>query len=400
MNSLFRPTVPAFCSILTALALSSAPSARAYPVGPPRSLGEMTATADLVVKAKVISSAKAKGDTNVMQGFAMFETKLQVISTLKGEPGGSVITFRHYSEYNMDGITYAPQHYEFTKGQSYIVFAKRANAPAGFESLWWNESLKGDEGVIRAPDDSPLTANTVQDACWQNLVACCNSTKSELAVYGIEQMDSMSTTGGSWMYLHDFPRDKVIEVIRPLLASSDTNILQAVIKFSGSRGPYMGDLLYEAPLWLAARYRLPDNFVSRDLNMSNPAGQALWHELVSVADGRARPEIRAQAICALGRTCLPELPALIDKWLADPQPAIRQAAVLLLSDFPGEHSQGLVLAASKDPKPVVRESAALAIAFGKYDGLIPRLRELAKDGSPEVVKAVEVALESLPLEKR
>jgi len=120
------------------LVLGFTASAWAYLVGPAVSLDKMTELADLVVKARAVATQPTDDPWfKPLRGFAASATKLEVMSVLKGERGGGVITFQHYAVAAAGGgFSYMPQHYEFTPGKSYIVFAKKTDTPGVLRQLW------------------------------------------------------------------------------------------------------------------------------------------------------------------------------------------------------------------------------------------------------------------------
>ncbi len=384
-------------SAITAALLVFSNCALGYMVGPAVSLDKMTELADVVFKGKTISTGQvADSPLNPVQGFDRVATRFQVISVFKGAPAGEVFAFHHYTQGN-GGAHYVPQHYEFTNGHSYIVFARRTNSPPIFEALWRNHTSKEDQGVFRAADSLPLTAKSVKEACWLILLALRNSTNADDVVYALRQLDQ--TSGGrsasSSTPLNDFPREEVVELVRPLFSSRDEDVLRGVIELAGTRNPFMApDPVY----WLVTvgKGHLP-GIGSRDPRADNLAARLLSRELAGVADKPANGNIRPLAVRAFGRSAAPELPRNLERWTADPEPQVRQSAIVLLADVPGERSQRLIQAATADGSAEVREGAAQAIGFGQLTELVPALDKLLKDSSPKVTQAAAMTLLSFPI---
>lgn len=364
-------------------------SSQAYMVGPALSLDQLAARADLVVKAKVVTNSMVQDPSfRFIPGYACFDTRLQVISILKGDPSSNTISFRHYGRHfdpNSRLVTdFEPQHYELTDGKSYIIFAKEGATKSDFVQLWMNHTMKKDQGVFTAADDVPVTTNSVKEACWLTLVGMQASTNTENVVYGLDQLDELS--GG------EFQRTDVIELIRPHLTSKDQNILKTAILAAGSHNPYF-DLGRGSAFWLASVGKGHFPSLGRgDPKFDNLSGRLLWNELSVLADGNLPTDIRRDAIKALGRSGVRELRPYLEKWAKDPEPAIRQAAIEVLPDFSGSDSERFITNAALDAVPGVREGAALAVGFGQRTALIPMLEKLLEDESRPVRDAAAMSL--------
>jgi len=368
-------------------------------VGPAVSLDTLAEMADLVVKAKVISNAEVNDATfRSIPGFAPFATKLQIISVLKGDPGSDLITFRHYGthpETNRRVTTnFEPQHYEFTEGKSYIIFAKKGVSNGSFTQLWMNHTTKNDQGVFRAGNDAPLTTASIKEACWSTLVDMQDSTNTEDIAYAPDQMDQMSLGhlvpfGG----LDDFSRKDVIELIRPHLASRDPEVLEASIKAANSH-----NLLERDPVvWLASagKGHLPG--YRSGPRLDNLSGRLLWRELSALAGTNQPTNIRCMAIKALAGAGVAELQPLSKQWAHDSEPRVRQTAVELISEFPGSDTEEVIKNAATDRDSEVRKGAALAIGFGQIRPLIPTLEKLFEEETPEVRDAAAMSLLSFSI---
>jgi hypothetical protein len=124
----------------------------------------------------------------------------------------------------------------------------------------------------------------------------------------------------------------------------------------------------------------------------NIAADVYRSDLLEVANGVGPAKLRALAIRALGRG-VPGAPAAeARRWFKDRDPLIRQAALVLLADSPGEATTKLIAAGAKDASAEVRIGAARAVGFGQFKGLIPVLGGLLKDESAPVRKAAAMSL--------
>jgi hypothetical protein len=129
-----------------------------------------------------------------------------------------------------------------------------------------------------------------------------------------------------------------------------------------------------------------------DPKRKNPGGEAYWKELVALADSKAPEEIRAMAILALGLVREPSLKRPVERWLVDPSPAIRAAAVLLLADFPGPEAHRHWTALATDASLEVRACVARAIGFGQQVEMAEVLAKLLADQEAKVRQAAAMSL--------
>jgi hypothetical protein len=363
--------------------LSLSASARAYMVAPSPSLEKMTEMADLVVKAKVIDAEPVDDPWfKPTAGYGAYATELQIISVFKGEPGGKKITFRHYKETDPRAMRmFMPQHYKLNVGRSYIVFASKTEKPGVFRQLWANHTMKEDHGVLRAADEKPRTEKSMAAVYWTELTGLLASEYPDDVIYGVGQLDQFSRRG--WDGLEVFGRQEVAEAVRPLLGSKDQKILTAAIGLAA---------------WAQNLPSGVDGLGDGNVRYDNEAGKVLWRELMKVADGAGPATLRARAIGALRHTGVEALPAALDRWAADRQPAVRQAALILFADFSGETATRHIAAATRDESSEVRQGAAQAIGLARIVPLVPLLGTLLKDPEPRVRDAAAMSLLACPLE--
>jgi hypothetical protein len=129
-----------------------------------------------------------------------------------------------------------------------------------------------------------------------------------------------------------------------------------------------------------------------DPQMKNTGGDMYWRELVAVADRKAIADTRAMAIQALGLVREPLLLKPIERWLADPAPAIRAAATLLLADFPEPQCCKRLTALADDEAPEVRDCVARAAGFSQQVELAGTLAKLLADSDAKVRTTAAMSL--------
>jgi HEAT repeats len=168
-------------------------------------------------------------------------------------------------------------------------------------------------------------------------------------------------------------------------------VAQAALAAIGSHNPYMSD--ERTIFWLATvgSGEVP-GIGKMDPHMENIGGELFARGLVALANSKAPEATRAMAIQALGLVRRPSLKEPIERWLADPDPAIRAAATLLLADFPGPESCKRLAALASDAAPEVRACVARAIGFGQQAEAVDTLVKLLADGETRVRTAAAMSL--------
>jgi len=378
--------------VLAAL-LAWASVAPGYPVGPPLRLGELAAEADIILKGTAISSGPVQDEWfKPCSGFVSQETHFKVISVLKGELLGTSLLFRHYDESpRPQGRMFQPQYYHFQTNRTYIVFAKKGEDVGAYRQLWTNHKGKEDQGVLLCSNDQPLTAMPVKQAFWSELTAMLSSTDVRNITYAIHQLDQMSGGRDAFQGTQDFDRSNVLVIVRDLISNTHSEIAQAAIAVVGSHNPYLSDERTE--FWLATVGSAEVPGLSKmDPKMNNTGGDLYWRDLVTIADGKASSETRAQAIRALGLVREPALRDAINRWLADTEATVQASATLLLADFPGTDTAQQLTVLAKDPASVVRACVALAIGFSQQTNLVEVLGSLLADEDRNVRRVASASL--------
>lgn len=382
--------------VVSALVALSPGTSQAYPVGPALEFGKIVEEADVIVKAIAVSSNPIEDEWfKNYQGYVTFGTEMAVVSVIKGGPLAGKIVFHHYG-YDPDykgGYAFAPQLYDFKPGRPYIVFAKKTDRQGVLRQLWNNHNNKADQGAFLAADKKAVDTNQpVKQIVWNELNKLLKSAASDDVVYAIRQLDEMSNLH-SWHNLQDFDREKVLEVIAPLLASADEKIATRAIQAVAQASPYRSD--NETVFWLASVGKGTFHGIGkRDASVKNTEGRRYWKELAAVADGDAPLSVRALAIRALGRTGESGVFEAACRWTGDPDPLIRKSAAILLADFPGPKTLQILEGLSRDKAFGVRVGVARAIGFGQFAELLPVLEGLLKDDVADVRTAAALSLKS------
>jgi len=365
----------------------------AYAVGPPLALDKLTAEADIVFKGTAGPSQQVQDDWfKPLMGFTARETQFKVVSMIKGGQPGPTLRFRHYDEdAGNQGRIYQPQFYHFQSGRSYIVFAKRSDAAGFFRQFQAYHTAREDQGALLCPDDQPVTAKIVKEAIWVELTRTLESADATNVTYAIHQLDQMSGRAESFGATQDFDRTNVLDAIHGFMTDSNPQVAQAALAAVGSHNPYTSDERTISWLATVGSGDVP-GIGKMDPNMKNIGGELYWQELVSLADSKASNETRATAIQALGLVREPSLNTAIEHWLANPAPAIRAAATLLLADFPGPESCKRLAVLAGDTAPEVRVRVARAAGFGQQVEAVDTLVKLLADRETPVRTAAAMSL--------
>jgi hypothetical protein len=369
--------------------------ATGYMVGPSLTLDQLVEESDVIFKGEAIEGKPVQDEWfKDIPGYEARETRFKIISQIKGEAGNGEVLFRHYdqkADYS-GGLSYSPQLYHFEPGRTYIVFAdKTAN---GNRQTRLSHTMQQDLGVLRCRDERPVTAKTLREIYWAELIAMRDSPVADDVVYAIRQLDEMSDSPGRREIgdATDFSRIEVLSAVRGLISRPEPEIAQAAIRLIGDGSPYLSDGL--APYWLGTVGVETPGLTRFEPGTRNAGGALAWRELAAVANSRAAPETRALAIRAMGLAKNWRLQEWLHDWLRDPAVPVRAAAILIFCDFapPGDYTRRQIIEFSADPAPEVRKCAAYAIGFMQNPDLVPFLPQLIKDKDSSVRRA---ALESL-----
>lgn len=385
----------AVAALLAWLALAR--SASAYPVANSLPLDELVEQADFICKAEVVSSKPVEDASfEKVPAFQPYATELRLVSVFKGKTDKATIFFRHYGPHAEEAaFNFMPQFYKFDVGRTYIVFAKTTADKTILRQLWQNHRSQEDQGVLLAAGNDMYDGQPIKQVFLKELTGLLKSGKQADVVYALSHLDVMS--GGHYDKLKDLDRAAVLEATKPLLTHADPVIAQQAIRLVGSSNPYFSHDF--AAGWLATIGGGDIPGYSPWETEPNLGGKTHWKALAAVADGEAPAATRAMAIRALGRAEVPEVLPFVNRWATDREPAIRQAAAILLADFPSPESQEKLKLLATDPQAVVRIGAAQGIGFGQYKELAPLLGKLVDDPDSKVSSTAALSLLSFSLEQ-
>jgi HEAT repeat protein len=371
--------------------------AHAYMVPNALPLDDLIKESPIIVKATVLSSEPTADDTfRKLPSWAVFSTRLKVISVLKGALDEKELDFHHFDDDPgpQQGRMYAPNHYHFEKGKTYILFAKSGPAPGQLRPLWDYHRSREDQGQLRAADDRPIPPETsIQDALYTELANLVQSKDSADVRYAIAHLHEMSIGTLRYNGTADFPREKVLVLLAPLINHPDKEISATAIDALATRSPYRGDDF--AMGWLATIGKgklLARGHGTTPPPWDNPEARQFQSRLLEVANKAATPALRAQAIRAFGLSKEKSLLEPLRAWSKDSAPEIRSAAAVLWSDFPGEESQAQLTPLAADPDPAVRKSVAAAVGFSQEPRLLPLLDPMLRDKDEKIRAAAALSL--------
>src|SRR5690349_6691377 len=106
--------------LVVVLVVCCALPAHAYLVGPAKTLDELAAESDVILKVTALQSELIEEiednwyKPQQVSGFHCYATRFKVISRLKGEDVPDEVVFRHYGPYRSDKglvMMFMPQHY-------------------------------------------------------------------------------------------------------------------------------------------------------------------------------------------------------------------------------------------------------------------------------------------------
>jgi len=371
--------------------------ARAYAVANALPLDGVIKTADVILKITALSSEKTEDESfKRYPHWSAFSTKMKVISVLKGNVSEKEVNFRHYDEdlAGNQGYMFSPQHYHFTVGQSYIIFAKETTKPGVLRMIWDFHRGIEDQGQILAADDKPVAAGIdAKTAVWNELSNLCAGDNIVQVQYGISHLNSMSGGSDRFDGTNDFPRDKVLVILAPLITHKDPAIASTAIASVGSRSPYL-NADYSLG-WLATIGKgtlIPRGNAKYPDKWDNPDGRANMTRLIEVGDKGATASLRALSIRALGLCKDKALLESLGKWSFDDAAEVRSAAAILWSDFPGDQAGVQLARLAADPDAAVRRAVATAVGFTQSPRLLSLLSTFLVDKDESVRTAAAASL--------
>jgi hypothetical protein len=374
-----------FAAVAAALLLPSL--VLAYMVGPALPLDGLVKESDVIFKGTVVSSVKTVDDSfKRYPSWAVFATRMKIVSVIKGALAEQEVEFRHYDDDPgpPQGRMFAPQHYHFVAGRSYIVFAKATQTPGVLRPIQDFHRGKEDQGQVLAADDKPVAPGAdVKQAIWHELTQLLSGEKPADVNYAIAQLHSMSNAD-RFDGTSDFERGKVLTVLAPLIVHKQSSVALAAIGAIGSRSPYLHE---DYMGWLATIGKgtlLPRGHAKFPDNWNNADACKLRAPLLEAADKGTTTAVRSRAIRALGLCKDPSLLEPLRRWSNDPAPEIRAAAAMLWCDFPGDEAHEQLTRMAGDADASVRRSVAAALGCLQSPELLRVLEALLRDKDDQV----------------
>jgi HEAT repeat protein len=371
-----------------------------YPITPAPSLDTLGEQSDLVAKVQAVGSEIVVDSAfPEAQGYKVFATRFKVISVLKGAATPTDITFHHYDDdpTYRGGAEYTPTVHHFVVGQSYVLFAKKSDAPAAFRSFSISPTMAPEKETVRTADATPLPKGiAIRDAVWLELQALLASKDAADIAYGIHQLENFSTSR-FWRRAakEDFPRKEVLALISPFLADQNPAVAGAALEAIGCESPYLS----ENEGWLATVGKgemLRRGYATYPVGYDNPSARACRAQLVALANSRASTVLRSQAIRALGLSRENErdnaLIVPLRVWSVDAEGSVRAAAAVLWADYPSKEATATIQSLAQDKDPLVRGGAAYGIGCGQVSELLGSLDAMLSDSDQHVSDAAVISL--------
>lgn len=396
-----RIAILGWCCLLGLVAVCR--DAGAYPVAFALTLTELTNEAGLVVKVKAVGTRPIDDPWfEKHNGYQSVATEFEVLGVHKGELKAKRLEFRHYAESDDDqlGRLYSPQWYRFEPGKSYLLWTAKPETGGDIpmcRTIWKSHRTIEDQGAIRAADDVFHPELSIKDAVWTELKALAASDNPKDVAYALTHLDVM--TGGEDSTKHDFPRVAVNAIAAGILDRSELDLVRAALRVMGQNNPYSSNEYAAGWLGSIGKGDLP-GYSLWPKRLRNEGAHVHWKRLVQLinrSDARDEPlpvETIAIAVRTLGWAEVDELFSHVEGWAKnkDIEPPVRQAAIVLLADFPRQTDRRTIQALAKDADAKVRLGAALAIGYGQFVDLVPDLAKLVDDESSETRRYAVMSL--------
>jgi len=209
---------------------------------------ELTAEiSDLVFKGQVLSSAPAGNPGFLFQDMNLHETKMKVISILKGNPATNIIAFQHFTtpvRQGGDGPIGPPACFQFQTGETYLIFAASLDKGDFYYTPSTNINHRADQlrqifgqnfpvdGVISTLDARPLDGLTIKEAYWLEMNLLLNGANPTNALHAINRLDYSSLVGSEdypWDHSDVFKRADVLKVLLPFVKNTNEQVANRAI---------------------------------------------------------------------------------------------------------------------------------------------------------------------------
>jgi hypothetical protein len=361
-----------FSGVAMALTTGNVPSS--VHIQPHGCLEEMAEVSDLVFKARVLSTGPKTKAGIEFGGMPVNETKLQVISVLKGNPTTNIVAFQHFTapyRGGWSGPGGPPPYYQLQVGQCCLIFAGSMDKPGAFDDPAPNVNVKhppdefreidgqgfSDAAVTPTLDARPLDGLTIKDAYWLELNLLLNNANTNNVFYAIDKLDYMSLAGGSddeWRHSDVFKRPDVLSALLPLVTNTNEKVASRSLQcFAADSHP-------------ASQLRL---FADALVRVANNSPSALTRvEAINVLSGMDGEAV-SNSLASL---------------LKCPDENVRVSAVGLLPRLPREFAEQALRERADDESASVRLEVAEAIGTGKFAGVLSTLTKLLADSSGPV----------------
>ncbi|MCW5823130.1 MAG: hypothetical protein KIT34_10025 [Cyanobacteria bacterium TGS_CYA1] len=386
----------------------------------PYTVERLSKDAALVVKAKVLSIEPVKS-VKSMPTYSTFwklkKARLEIISSIKGKPGGKQIDFVYRSdqrrERNNDAIPDMTAdndaHYNLELNKSYILFlTKQANSTT-YHQLITNPTTRSWEGFIPAFDDKPVVSSLncpqiIFNELKKQLVSA-NDNVAQNAAFALLAMSS--TTDFGCDCTNDYSRKLVMQDIfankgMPHKALTSAKNLPGFL-YSFNIGPYLREDQTARYIW--TKQPIFSNWSSSPKVDSSNLIPAIPF-LIELANSNREMKIRRDAIFCLGtgrtnNNIKVKVQPQLKKWLESKETGIKSAACLVAADYPELIPAPKRMELLKDNYSEIRDAATLFVAVTQIadEQTVGQLEKGLQDQDSKVKGHSALALVSLPIDK-
>jgi hypothetical protein len=286
--------------------------------------------------------------------------------------------------------------YELESGKHYILFGTSEGEPSGvYRQLTKAYYPKDTDSVFLAADGAQTAEGAdIKKVIFDETVKLLRTGSHAEKLKAISVLEVRVT---------EFRYEEVMPVLAERLPDEDPEVEAAALTYFRRDSPYAqgyrgnDDALFEAARKgnLCSEYRFSSEYCPpRDTVHKWATLYAA--KLIEVANNSKDSRTRASAISALGCSGDRAVNNEIEKWLQDPEAAVRAAAILVSSEYPGKDLERRVQTALKDPDGSVRAAAVRAAVYGHLDRLKSQLPGLLNDTDKQVVESVKLVLSRFP----
>jgi len=347
-------------------------------VAPPISLASLVERSDVVFKATALGSSPSTdawfAATPPRPASA---TRLRPLAWYKGRLDQDSVTFHHWPSPEDNPPALGPvMAHRLVSGRAYLIMAQFSAETGQLRQLHRTPPPRSFPTVCECLDAEPHEGASPSQAVWLELTACARRGAPAAAARAASLMRLLATRTGTG----DYPVEQLVEALRERLYSPDVNVQRQTLYDLTGRSWLRFGWPPDGGLAALGHGTLPG--IGAPKPAHSEVAAAAWRALAVFVDSQQPDWLRGMAMEALADCREPMLQPMVRRWARSSVPEVASRAPLLLANFQGDEDLLRELSAAQDP--ITRRNCALAIAYGQFESLLPRLVDLIDDPNAQV----------------